>query len=145
MWALQLHRSLCSKRCQERYCTGTPGKHTFLANPPTAFLFLFVWTLDLSNLIKTYEPRSKYPKTNLVGRGWKWLWTCTKHCRTIRPQKKKRQPSSASYSWWSILASLDCRDPKPFYQVKRCKVSHHDIVYSTTATHWSHDRSCFAI
>ena len=25
---------------------------------------------------------------NLVGRGWTWLWTCTKRCKTIWPPKK---------------------------------------------------------
>ena len=54
---------------------------------------VFVYIIGLrcggksGHLNHSYEPRSKHLKINL-GRGWKWLCTCTKHCKKTRPPQK---------------------------------------------------------
>ena len=55
------------------------------------FTATHVYTIwhDIKIVVYLYEPRSKHPNINLVGRGWKWTLTCTEHCKTLGAPPKK--------------------------------------------------------
>lgn len=50
-----------------------------------------------------HEPRSKYPKTNLAGRSWTWLSTCTKHCKRIQPPQKNDNLQAICFEGTSLI------------------------------------------